>query len=69
LPSKLTILSNNDQNLLDLVNACLLSRYKFEKYKTEKKEDEIYIISTKENEINVKNRLETIENIIQARDL
>jgi hypothetical protein len=47
----------------------LLSRYKFEKYKTEKKEDKIFIISSEENHKKIKNRLETIENIVLARDL
>lgn len=69
LSEKLTLLSNNDDNLFDLVNTCILSRYKFEKYKTEKKEDLINIICNKDNKDKLKNRLETIENIILARDL
>lgn len=69
LPQKLTLFSNKEQNLLNLVDASLLSRYKFEKYKNEKKPDEINIIISKENKLSISNRLETIENIILARDL
>ena len=70
LPRKLTISSNNDKNLLDLVNSCILSRYKFTKYKTvDDKKDKINVLVDKENEKIVEERLETIENIILARNL
>ncbi|MDD2871367.1 MAG: leucyl aminopeptidase family protein [Candidatus Gracilibacteria bacterium] len=68
-PSKLTIFSNNDKNLLSLLDTTLLSRYKFDKYKTDKKEDEVNVVINNNTEKLVKNRLETLENIIFARDL
>ncbi len=69
LSNKLTITSNNDKNILDLLDTCLLSRYKFLKYKTEKKEDEINLLINKNSKKVVQKRLETLENIILARDL
>lgn len=69
LPEKLTLLSNNNDNLIDIINSCLLSRYKFGQYKTEKKEDIIFILSTKDTKKLIQDRLNTIENIILARDL
>ncbi|MCD5385261.1 leucyl aminopeptidase family protein [Candidatus Gracilibacteria bacterium] len=69
LSNKLTILSNNNKNIEDFISTTLLSRYKFNKYKTEIKEDKINIIINNDIEKIVKNRLETIENIIFARDL
>jgi len=69
LPWKLTIFANNDNNMLSLLNTTMLSRYKFERYRTEKNNDEINIIINDNNKILLKNRLETIENIIFARDL
>lgn len=72
LPNNLTILSNKDSNLLDIIDVCILSRYKFLQYKTnkkEKEEDEINIFIDKKSEKIVKDRLKTIENIVFARDL
>ncbi|MDD3302520.1 MAG: leucyl aminopeptidase family protein [Candidatus Gracilibacteria bacterium] len=69
LPNKFTILSNNKENLLSIVDNCLLSRYKFQQYLTEKKEDEINIVCEKEIRQKLDDRLETINNIIFARDL
>ena len=69
LPNKLTLFTQNDKNLLDLLNTSLLSRYKFDKYKTEKKEDEINIIVNEKNKKIIKDRISTIKNIILSRDL
>jgi hypothetical protein len=69
LPEKITILSNNNNNILDIIDTSILSRYKFNNYKTEKKEDEINIVINSDNKQLVKNRLETLDNIILARDL
>ena len=69
LSSNLTLLSNNNKNLTEFIDTTLLSRYKFNKYKSEKKEDNINIIINKDTKELVKNRLETISNIILARDL
>lgn len=69
LPSNLTILTNSEQNVEVLLNNCLLSRYKYQEYKTEKKEDKIFFISNKETKKIINNRISVIENIILARDL
>ena len=69
LSNNLTLLSNNNKNLINFIDTTILSRYRFNKYKSEKKEDIINIIINKENKELVKKRLETIDNIILARDL
>ncbi len=69
LPEKFTILSNKDENLSNLVDASILSRYKFQDYKTEKKEDELNIIVNKNTKKIIEDRLLTLENIILARNL
>lgn len=69
LPEKLTVYPNNSQNVELLLNFCLLWRYKFEKYKKDKKEDEIYFFVDKDSESIFKDRLFTIKNIVLARDL
>lgn len=69
VPEKITLLANNKDNLLPIVDSCLLSRYKFQKYLTEKKEDEINIICENDYKKEVENRVETLNNIILARDL
>ncbi len=69
LSDKLTLLSNNEKNIETIMDTALLSRYSFENYKTKKKKQEINILINNENKKLVKNRLETLENIILARDL
>lgn len=69
LPENFTILSNTNENLLPIVDTCLLWRYKFQKYLTEKKEDNVNIIVNDINKKLVEDRLETIENIVLSRDL
>lgn len=69
LPLNLTLLANNDNNLFFLLDTCLLSKYKFNKYKTKKEELDINIIINKENFNLIEERLETIENIKLVRDL
>ena len=69
LPNHLTLLSNHAQNINILLNNCLLGRYKFQKYKSDKKEDTLYFILDKEEKKQAQNRLSTIENILLARDL
>ena len=69
LPNNLTILSNSNKNLIDFLDTTILSRYKFNKYKSEQKDDNINIIINKDTKNLIKNRLETISNIILARDL
>ena len=70
LPEKLTLLSNNDNNMLDLINSWILSKYKFEKYKTKDiKKIEINILIDKKDNKQIEERLDTINNICLARDL
>ncbi len=69
LPFNLTILTNSDENISNLLNNCLLSRYKYQEYKEKKEKDEIYFIVSSENKHIFKERIKTIKNIILARDL
>ncbi|MDD2908035.1 MAG: leucyl aminopeptidase family protein [Candidatus Gracilibacteria bacterium] len=69
LPSKLTILTNSDKNINILLNNCLLSRYKYQEYKSKKEKDEIIFIIDQKNKDIFKQRLSTIKNIVLARDL
>ena len=69
LPKNLTIFTNNDKNIETLLNNCILSRYKFQEYKSEKEEDEIVFIVNPENQKIYEERINTIKNIVKARDL
>lgn len=69
LPKNITVLSNTKANLLTIVDSCLLSRYKFQKYLSEKKEDDINIFCDKVFSKKVQDRIETLENVLVARDL
>lgn len=69
LPNKLTLLTNNDKNVNALLNNCLLSRYKYQEYKTKKEIDEINFIVNEKNEQIFDSRLKTIKNITLARNL
>lgn len=69
LPNNITLLSNTDNNLIKLIDSTLLSRYKFEKYKTKKEDRVTNIIVDSDNIKLVEDRLKTIENIVLARDL
>ena len=69
LPKKITVLTNNSQNVEILLNNVLLWRYKFEKYKSEKSEDEVLFFIDNSFEQLFDERVKTIENIILARDL
>ena len=69
LPKKITVLANNSQNVEILLNNVLLWRYKFEKYKSEKSEDEVLFFIDNSFEQVFDERVKTIENIILARDL
>ena len=68
LPEKLTLVAQDDR-IIDLLNTSILARYKFQKYKTEKKEDEIFVLVNKNTKNKVSDRLETLENIVLARNL
>jgi len=69
LPNNLTLLSNTDKNIKELIDTTILSRYKFNKYKSEFKEEKINILINNNTQKLVKNRLKTLDNIILARNL
>lgn len=69
LPKNLTILTNKTENLELLMNTSILSRYKFEEYKSKKQKDKYNFFIDKSEEQIFDNRKKTIENIIFARDL
>ncbi len=69
VPNKMTLMSNNKDNLLPIIDSCLLSRYKFQNYLSEKKEDDINIVCEEKYKKKVEERLETLNNIIMVRDL
>lgn len=69
LPNNFTILSNNEQNSIKLLNSSLLGRYKYTEFKTDKKEEKIYFLTNKKTKELLKERLKTIENILFARNL
>lgn len=69
LQDNYTILSNKKENLLEIVKICILSRYKFQRYKTEKKEDQVNIVCEKDLKLDLQDEIETIDNVILARDL
>ena len=69
LQKKIKVLTNNSQNVEILLNNILLWRYRFEKYKSEKSEDEVLFFIDNSFEQVFDERVKTIENIILARDL
>lgn len=69
LPWNFTILSNSKENNLRLLESSLLTRYKFQDYKSEKKEDKIYFLSNKKEQKELEERKKTIDIIIDARDM
>ena len=69
LPHEITILPNIDKNILTLLDVSILSRYKFQKYKSDKKKITTEMLVDKNTKTLVKNRYKTLENIILAREL
>ncbi len=69
LPKNLTIVLNKKENLELLMNNSILSRYKFQEYKSKKEKDNYIFLIKKEEEKAFEKRKKTIENIILARDL
>lgn len=69
LPSTLTLSSDTPELLRDLLDTTLLARYKFQRYKSEKKHDTISLICAKKDISLFEERIETIKNIIFAREL
>lgn len=69
LDKNFTFSSQDDKNISVLLKSCLLSRYSFNTYKTEKKEDEIYFLVNKVSNNEVESTYNLVKNIILARDL
>jgi len=46
LPSEITLISNNIKNIPTLLDVSVLSRYKFQKYKSKKKKNITHILAT-----------------------
>lgn len=71
LPKNLTVISNRTWTIEILINNLVLWRYKFEKYKTTKEdEDKIFLcVDSKCDKKIAEERLKTVENIVLARDL
>jgi leucyl aminopeptidase len=69
LPKNFTLCSQDDKNLSLLLKSCLLSRYNFDQYKTEKNTDEIYFFCDKRDNIELESTYNLVQNIILARDL
>ncbi len=70
LPNNFTLISNSLKNLETLLNILSLARYKFDIYKSDKKEDNINIlIKNDEEKIILEQRQKTIKNIIDCRNL
>ncbi len=69
LPKNLTILTNKKENLELLMNNSILSRYKFQYYKSKKEKQEYNFFIDKSEENIFNSRKNTLENIILARDL
>ena len=69
LPTSITVVSNTNKNILRLLDVSVLSRYKFQNYKSKKKEIVTEVLVNKESKPLVKNRYKTLENIIVAREL
>lgn len=69
LPRKLTLFSPSKGLLKSLLDTTLLARYKFQHYKSEKSPDVIKIYTSKINKAFLIERLETLKNILFARDL
>lgn len=67
IPDNFTIITNENSDLKMLLDCSILWKYKFNKYKFDKKEAETFIVSDKVQEIN--ERLSTIKNICLSRDL
>jgi hypothetical protein len=58
-----------EKRILNLLDASVLARYKYQEFKKEKKEDEIFVIYDNKTKEIINDRIKTLENITLARDL
>ena len=58
-----------EKRILNLVDASILARYKYQEFKKEKNEDKVFIIYNKKTKEIINDRIKTLENIVLARDL
>lgn len=66
--SEITLFAD-DFNIQVLLDSFILSRYRFEKYLSQKKEESISVITNKNIQKKLEERIKTLENICFARDL
>lgn len=69
LPTKLTILSNEKSDDIDLIDACVLGKYKYEEYKKDKTESEYNFVVKNDNEDELIARVATLKNVCLSRDM
>lgn len=69
IPWDITVFSDNIHEALTLLDVGILSRYKFQKYKSEKKESHTHVFISNQYTSQVEERMKTLENIVLARDL
>lgn len=72
LPQNVTLFCINSSYGNDLIDTCVLARYKFHEYKSSKenvKETHTYAFVTKETKSDITKRIGTISHILLARDL
>jgi len=69
ISNNITLFSNHENNIETFLDTCVLSRYKFENYKTKKEEEKIYIFDDSNNKDKIEYRIETLKNIIFSRNL
>ena len=68
-PESITLLSNESNNLKTLLETSILARYKFQKYKSEKKKFTSSVIVDKKDKEEIEEKLSTLENVLLAREL
>ena len=69
LPESFTLMATNPENITLLLETTLLSRYRFQEYKSEKKKDYIEIFTESSKKKMIEDSLERVRNIHLARDL
>lgn len=69
LSDSLGLIAAGIDNKHTLLEVCLLSRYKFQEYKTDKKHRKTQILCTAQEKKELKNTEQRVENICLARDL
>jgi hypothetical protein len=58
-----------EKRILNLLDASVLARYKYQEFKKDKKEDENFVMYDNKTKEIINDRIKTLENITLARDL